>query len=175
VSSTRTVAPPRASASTRKVADMAPIAAEHCTPQSEAPTSSANKAPTDEPPDTPSTYESASGLRNKACNSTPAKANSEPIVNADSSRGARSSITTVRAGSAASPNRAAMAGRTPMSVDPATRPRHATTTASDTSMANRRLEDGREGTMHCLTKQRKPVRRFPFACSAACHPVKRPS
>ena len=105
VSRTRTVAPPRASASTRNVAAIAPTAAEHCTAQSDAPSSSANKAPTDEPPETPSTYESASGLRNSACSSTPASASSAPMVNAESSRGARNSSTTVRAGSAGSPNK----------------------------------------------------------------------
>ena len=52
---------------------------QHCTTHSEPPTSSANKAPTDEPPDTPRTYESASGLRNSACNSTPASASSAPM------------------------------------------------------------------------------------------------
>ena len=59
-----------------------------------------------------------------------------------------------------------------MSVDPATRPRHATRTASDTSMANRRLEDGREGTMHCVTKQRKPVQPFPVALFGRVAPGK---
>jgi putative (di)nucleoside polyphosphate hydrolase len=39
-------------------------------------------------------------------------------------------------------------------------------------MANRRLEDGREGTMHCLTKQRKPVRRFPVALFGRVAPGK---
>ena len=117
---------------------IAPSAAEHCTAQSDAPSSSANKAPTDEPPETPSTYESASGLRNSACSSTPASASSAPMVNAESSRGARNSSTTVRAGSAGSPNKAAMAGRTPMSVEPATSPRQATTTASATSKTSNR-------------------------------------
>ncbi len=39
-------------------------------------------------------------------------------------------------------------------------------------MANRRLEDGREGTPHCLTKRRKPVQRFPAALFGRVPPGK---
>jgi len=45
-------------------------------------------------------------------------------------------------------------------------------TASDTRMANRRLDDRREGTLHCLTKPRKSVQRFPAALFGRVAPGK---
>src|SRR5262245_49874364 len=70
------------------------------------------------------------------------------MANADNRRGTRRSSTTVRAGSAASPSRAANAGRTPMSVDPATRLTVAIAAASTVSRANPTAGLGRESTAH---------------------------
>ena len=70
------------------------------------------------------------------------------MPNADSTRGTRSSSTTVRAGSARSPNTAASAARMPMSVDPATRLMHAMAPASTSSSANRSVKAGEKSRPH---------------------------
>jgi len=59
-----------------------------------APISIASKVATAAPPDIPSTYGSANGLRNKTCMSTPANAKRAPQVNAPSALGKRSSLMT---------------------------------------------------------------------------------
>src|SRR5690606_28751080 len=51
---------------------------------------SASIAPTAAPPDTPSTYGSANGLRNNTCINAPANASKPPTANAASARGTRS-------------------------------------------------------------------------------------
>ena len=61
------------------------------------PSMSASRAVTEAPPDTPSTYGSASGLRNSTCSSAPARASRPPTPKAVSARGSRRSTTTSRA------------------------------------------------------------------------------
>ena len=66
-----------------------------CTTASEAPAAIATSAATAAPPEMPSTYGSASGLRSSACSKAPDKASSPPTANAVNARGSRSSRTTV--------------------------------------------------------------------------------
>ena len=58
------------------------------------------------PPDTPSTSGSASGLRNKACNSTPASASRLPTAKPAMARGSRTVCTMRRLNSSPPPNKA---------------------------------------------------------------------
>ena len=79
-------------------------------------------------------------------------ASSAPIASAESTRGMRSSATTVCAGSAGAPSTAAIASRMPISVEPATRLAPMTLAASNSRTANRMVGAGRESTAHCPIK-----------------------
>ena len=84
---------PRARPNTMAVETSAPANAAGVT-SAAAPTSSAASAPHAAPPDSPSTYGSASGLRSSTCIIVPASASSAPTANAAIARGRRSSRTT---------------------------------------------------------------------------------
>ena len=88
---------PWASAKTSRHAPKAPSAAAPSTPAAGRPAMIASSASTDAPPDTPSTYGSASGLRSSTCSIAPASARRPPTAKADKARGSRSSSTTSRA------------------------------------------------------------------------------
>ena len=99
---------PCASAKTSRQAARAPSAANPSTPMAGRPSMIASSAATDAPPDTPSTYGSASGLRSRTCSIAPDSASRPPTANAASARGSRSSRTTSRASDGASERSAAI-------------------------------------------------------------------
>src|SRR5215831_4424221 len=80
---------PRASPKTIAVDATAPAKAPAGTIQAKAPSSIAVKAPTAAPPDTPSTYGSASGFLSSTWSSAPASASAPPVANAATARGSR--------------------------------------------------------------------------------------
>ena len=70
---------------------MAPASAAASTISVDAIRSSASRAPTEAPDETPSTYGSARGFLSSACIMRPARASAPPVANATSARLARSS------------------------------------------------------------------------------------
>ncbi len=88
---------PWARPKTSRQAPKAPSAAAPSTPAAGRPAMIASSASTEAPPDTPSTYGSASGLRSRTCSIAPASASRPPTAKADKALGKRNSSTTSRA------------------------------------------------------------------------------
>ncbi len=97
----------------------APPVAVHSSAPSVNPASMPASAPTEAPPETPSTKGSASGLRNRACSSTPASASRLPTANAEIARGSRIVRTIVPASSSPPPPSAASVRSSESSAEPA--------------------------------------------------------
>ncbi len=97
------------------------------------PASIAESAATAAPPEIPSTYGSASGLRSRTCSRAPANASSPPTANAASARGRRSSRTIVTAVSVPSPASARMTVAASIGTLPAA---SATANAASATSAN---------------------------------------
>src|SRR6516162_1034679 len=144
VSSSLGVPPPRASRYTAPTAASAPATAADCTTSAAAPAIIANNAPTAAPPETPSTYGSASGLRNSACSNTPESAKRLPTPKPASTRGNLTAISTVRVASSPPPPSAASALGTLMPELPMSNAATNTATASNSSSAS--LRSGTSGT-----------------------------
>ena len=92
----------RARPSTRATDTSEPANADASTSHHAPPAIIATSAKPAAPPDTPSTYGSASGLRNSTCSSAPASASSAPHAKPASARGRRS-VRTISANSASPP------------------------------------------------------------------------
>ena len=150
VSSTRTVAPPRASASTSRVASTAPAAAADCTSHSDAADQQRQQR-----------AERRTARTRRGHRSRPADCETAPAAARLPRRAARQCrMRTARAAGAVRGPRYAPARRDrrtarpaplalPMSVEPATRLQPAMPAASTNSSANRRVGAGREITAHC--------------------------
>ena len=120
--------------STQKRRAKAPAGINHAT----APSSIAVSAPTAAPPETPSTYGSASGLRSNTCNSAPAIASEPPVANAANARGSRSSCTIVRGIASPRPAsaRRTVVGSSAMLPTPSASANAATATAARVAIAS---------------------------------------
>ena len=94
---------PWARPNTNTIASMAPAKAEPEISNVPIPASIAKSAPTAAPPDNPSTYGSASGLRSSTCIKAPATANRPPVAKAARVRGRRRSSSKVRCNALPSP------------------------------------------------------------------------
>jgi hypothetical protein len=124
---------------TSSVAIIAPANADKSTSVAPSPSIIASNAATAAPPELPSMYGSASGLRSNTCIRTPATASRPPTPNAVNARGRRKSMTTLRAWSAAFPASACQISAVLISALPDTSANSPANSDSIASMGKSRL------------------------------------